>query len=98
MKAFMFSLGVTCAMGAFVIAMWDHIREEEHRKWTKETPSSSDPEFWDYKNPRSASEYIKNNGRRRNRKQQVENAITQKLFVFSLLFFLFSVGIAGWLS
>lgn len=94
MSVFLTSIGVTCAVGALVIALWDHIREEEYRKWTK----SSDLENWDYRRPKTPSEYVKNNVRRRMRKDQIGDVITQRLFLFSLMFFLATLGVAGWLS
>lgn len=35
MSVFLTSIGVTCAVGALVIALWDHIREEENRRGPK---------------------------------------------------------------
>ena len=93
MSVFLTSVGVTFAVGALMIAIWDHQREEEHRRTL-----GINPESWDYRKPRTPAEYIKNNRRRNEESNRVVDVAIQRLFVFSLLFFLFVVGIAGWLS
>lgn len=93
MPVFLTSVGIAFAVGALMIAIWDHQREEEHRRTLY-----INPESWDYREPRTPDEYIKNNRRRNEESNRVVDVAIQRLFVFSLLFFLFVVGIAGWLS
>lgn len=59
---------------------------------------ASDPETWDYRHKRTDPEYLENNERRRMRKNQLADVAIQRLFLFSLMFFLATLGVAGWLS
>lgn len=49
------------------------------------------PEYWDYRSPRTAEEYIDNNRKRRRNKDRRSWLFLQKLFLISALAFVFSL-------
>ncbi len=91
------SLGLTLAVGAMVVSVWDHIRAEEYRKWTQ-CDAATNPENYDYENPRTAEEYLDNNERRELRRTQIEDVVVQKQLTFSLLFLAATIAVVRWLS
>lgn len=57
----------------------------------RETRKRRYPEYWDYRSPRTAEEYIENNQKRRRNKDRRSRLFLQKLFVISALAFVFSL-------
>lgn len=57
----------------------------------RETRKRRYPEYWDYRSPRTAEEYIDNNRKRRRNKDRRSWLFLQKLFVISALAFVFAL-------
>lgn len=57
----------------------------------RETRKRRHPEYWDYRSPRTAEEYIENNRKRRRNKDRRSWLFLQKLFVISALVFVFAL-------
>ena len=57
----------------------------------RETRKRRYSEYWDYRSPRTAEEYIENNRKRRRNNGRRSWLFLQKLFVISVLLFVFSL-------
>lgn len=52
------------------------------------------PEYWDYRNPRTAGEYLENNCKRRRNKDRKGTTLVQRAFAASVGLWLFAVVLA----